>query len=133
MAYAKALAESYGLNFELILTLTIVLVLAALIVLVIMKLFKVAIGVGIAFVVIPMMFNLFFGDGSAMIKQAAEYLPPEKGQQLEESYNYFKQKESQDQLIDTQKILEAAEEAKNNVHEKLQDMDSGLQQIVPDN
>ena len=68
-----------------------------------------------------------------MIKQAAEYLPPEKGQQLEESYDYFKQKESQDQLIDTQKILEAAEEAKNNVHEKLQDMDSGLQQIVPDN
>lgn len=139
MAYAKALAESYGLNFELILTLTIVLVAAALILLVIMKLFKVAIGVGIAFVLIPMLFTLFFGDGSALIQQAAGYLPPETGQQLEESYDYFKEKESQDQLIDAEKVQEAVDDAKSSMQERLQNLPQDLQkedgspeQIVPD-
>lgn len=99
MSYIKTWMEAHGLNFELILTLTIVLVLAALIVLAILKLFKVAIGLGFLFIVVPLLFNLFFGDGGALVQQAADRLPDDVGKQLEESYDYFKQKESEDPLF----------------------------------
>lgn len=99
MSYIKTWMEAHGLNFELILTLTIVLVVAALIVLVILKLFKVAIGLGFLFIVVPLLFSLFFGDGGALVQQASDYLPDDVGNQLEESYDYFKQKEAEDPLF----------------------------------
>lgn len=110
MNFARELCESMGLNYELIMSLIIVVVLAALIVLIVLKLFKIAIGLVFLLVAIPMMFNLFFGDGSALVEKVANFLPPDTAQQLEESYDYFKEKEAQDQLIDSDKIEQSAKQ-----------------------
>lgn len=101
MSILKAWMESHGLNFELIMTLTIVLAAAALIVLIILKLFKVAIGLGFLFIVIPLLFNLFFGNGSVLVQQAADHLPDDVGNQVVEGYDYFKEKEAEDPLFST--------------------------------
>lgn len=108
-----------GLPLDTIVTLICIVAVAAIIVLLFFKLIKAAIGVGITLILIPMLFNLFFGDGKELVKKAADYLPPETGKQLEENYDYFKQKEAEDPVLNVEKIQETAEDIKNSITEKL--------------
>lgn len=110
---------SYGLDFHHILTWVIILTAVIFVGLLILRLFKVAIGIFLVVTIVPILCTLFFGDGSDLIDQAAKYLPPETGQQLEESYDYFKERERMDPVLDTEQIHD-------DLQEKLNETVSGI-------
>lgn len=119
MERIDSIFASYGLDFHYILTWVTILTAVIVVVLLILRLFKVAIGIFLVVTIVPILCTLFFGDGSDLIDQAAKYLPPEAGQQLEESYDYFKERERMDPVLDTEQIH-------NDLQEKVNETVSGI-------
>lgn len=119
MERIDSIFASYGLDFHHILTWVTILTAVIVVVLLILRLFKVAIGIFLVVTIVPILCTLFFGDGSDLIDQAAKYLPPEAGQQLEESYDYFKERERMDPVLDTEQIH-------NDLQEKVNETVSGI-------
>lgn len=67
---------------------------------IIRRFIRLAIGIAIMSVFIPVLFTIFWGDGSDYISELASYLDPKHQQRLEEAYAYYKERDAEDQIID---------------------------------
>ena len=65
---------------------------------IIWKFVRLAIGIAILSIIIPILFTIFWGDGSAYISELASYLTPNHQQQLEDAYAYYKDQDSKDPI-----------------------------------
>lgn len=63
------------------------------------RLIRLAIGIAALSVIIPILFTIFWGDGSAYVSELASYLTPKYQQQLEDAYAYYRGKDAEDPVI----------------------------------
>ena len=77
---------------------------------VLMKLFKVAISLGILCIIVPIIFTIFWGDGSEYVSRLASFFQPAYQQQIEDAYEYYKKKDAEDPFIDYGAVSSAVTE-----------------------
>lgn len=107
MAFIMSWLDSYGLNSKAIVTGVIIILAVVIIVLCVKKLLSVAIGFAAFFIVVPLLFTLFFGDGRDIVDKTSEYLAPEVAERVEQGYEYFKEQE--EPLLNHDKIRETVD------------------------
>ena len=84
---------------------------------IIWKFVRLAIGIAILSIIIPILFTIFWGDGSAYISELASYLTPNHQQQLEDAYAYYKDQDSKDPIIVSDKITDVFDSIKETEKE----------------
>lgn len=94
-------------NYSTILVVAIAVAIALIILCVIAKLFRIAIGLGILFVVIPIVFTIFWGDGFEYVSKFASFFQPAYQQQIEDAYEYYKKKDAEDPFVDYDAVSNA--------------------------
>lgn len=87
-------------NYTLFLVIGAFLVIVLFAICVIRKFIRIAIGIAIMSIIVPILFSVFWGDGSFYISEIASNLTPNYQQQLEEAYAYYKQRDAEDQVVD---------------------------------
>ena len=123
-------------HYTVILIAAIIIVLASFILCLMAKLMRAAIGLVIAAVLIPLLFTIFWGDGSKYVSQFASLFEPEHQHQIEEAYHFYKEKDSEDPLIDCDDVSDAVTDifadAKDDLSKRLP-IDAGaiLDRILP--
>ena len=85
---------------------------------IIRKFIRLAIGIAVMSIVIPILFTIFWGDGSAYISELASYLDPKHQQQLEEAYAYYKKRDAEDQTIDYDAVSNKITDVFGSIQEK---------------
>lgn len=113
-------------NIKPFLPIILILVIIILAIGIITKLIKTAILLALALVIIPTLFTVFFADGSDIIAKTAKYLPDDRAQLLEDGYQYFKDKESQNPALDVEQIQKDAGETVEQVQDKITDIGNDL-------
>ena len=78
----------------------------ALAVCLVLKLFKIAVGVVLLMILVPNLFTIFFGNGTDTVKNISQYFDSDTGQQITESYDYFKKKDKELGGVNTEKVKE---------------------------
>lgn len=116
-----ALLAQYNIDLDSLVLIVIGILVVLLIFCLIAHLAKIAIGIAVIVFVIPMLFTLYFGDGSNIVNKVTDYLDPTVGQQVEESYKHFKDKEKENPVLDIDAINKAAEQAKEQAKDKIKD------------
>ena len=91
-------------NYTTILIVAIAVVIALLVLCIIAKLFKIAIGLAILCIVVP---TVFWGDGSEYVSKFASFFQPAYKQQIEDAYEYYKRKDSEDPFVDYDAVSNA--------------------------
>lgn len=71
------------------------------------KLFKIAIGVGALACVIFVLFTVFWGDGTEYVSKLTSFMEPEHQQRVEEAYQYYKEKDAEDPIVDYDAVSSA--------------------------
>ena len=87
-------------NWQDILFWVVVVAIALLVVCVMKKLFRIAFALFVLGVLIPTLFTVFWGDGHAYVEQFASFLTDEHSERIVSIYDYFKQKDAEDPIID---------------------------------
>lgn len=57
-------------------------------------------------VIVSILFTVFFGDGTGLIHYATSFLNDEIGQQIEDGYEFYKEREREKPLLDANKVSE---------------------------
>lgn len=94
-------------NLTTILIVAIAVVIALIVLCVIAKLFKIAIGLGILCIVVPIIFTIFWGDGSKYVSKFASFFQPAYQQQIEDAYEYYKKKDAEDPFVNYDAVSSA--------------------------
>lgn len=94
-------------NYTTILIVAIAVVIALLVLCIIAKLFKIAIGLAILCIVVLIIFTVFWGDGSEYVSKFASFFQPAYKQQIEDAYEYYKRKDSEDPFVDYDAVSNA--------------------------
>lgn len=89
---------------------------------IIRKFIRLAIGIAIMSVLIPILFTIFWGDGSAYISELASYLTPNHQQQLEEAYAYYKKQDAEDPIINSDAVSDKITDVFNSIKETEQEV-----------
>lgn len=71
------------------------------------KLHRIAIGLTILSIVVPVIFTLCWGDGSRYVSTFASFFQPAHRQQIEEAYNFYKRKDAEDPFMDHDVVSKA--------------------------
>ena len=108
-------------HYTIILIAAIIIVLAVFILCLLAKLFKVAIGLAIAAALIPVLFTIFWGDGTEYVSKFASLFEPEHRQQIEEAYRFYKEKDSEDPFIDYDAVSDAVTDVFGDAKDYLQE------------
>ena len=87
-------------NWQDILFWVIVVAIALLVVCIIKKLFRIALALFVLGVVVPALFTIFWGDGHAYVEEIASFLTDEHRERIVSIYDYFKEKDAEDPIID---------------------------------
>lgn len=66
---------------------------------IIRKFVRLAIGIAVLSIIVPVLFTIFWGDGSAYVSELASYLNPKYQQQLEDAYAFYKEKDAEDPVV----------------------------------
>lgn len=82
-----------------LLSIAIIAAVTALVICLVAKLFKLAIGVIVISIFIPILFTIFWGDGSAYVSRFASMFEPAYQQQIEGLYKYYKDKDTEDPFV----------------------------------
>lgn len=72
----------------------------------IIKLFKVAIGLVLFILIVPILYTIFFEDGSEYVKSITSVLVPQYSQQIQETYERYKQEDNLVMFIQQDTISE---------------------------
>lgn len=102
-------------HFDTIVIISVVVIAIVLVLCLIAKLFKLAIGVAILAVVIPIIFTIFWGDGSAYVSKFASFFNPKYQEQIESAYQYYKDKDAEDPFVDYDAVKDAVSDALTDV------------------
>lgn len=89
---------------------------------IIRKFIRLAIGIAIMSVLIPILFTIFWGDGSAYISELASYLTPNHQQQLEEAYAYYKKQDAENPIIDSDAVSDKITDVFDSIKETEQEV-----------
>ena len=89
---------------------------------IIRKFIRLAIGIAIMSVLIPILFTIFWGDGSAYISELASYLTPNHQQQLEEAYAYYKKQDAEDPIINSDAVSDKITDVFDSIKETEQEV-----------
>lgn len=111
-------------NYAPVLVVGSVLAIVLFTICVIKKFVRLAIGIAIMSVVIPILFTIFWGDGSSYVSEIASYLNPSHQQQIEEAYAYYKMKDAEDQVIN----YDAVSDKITDVFSSIQDLEKEVAQ-----
>ena len=97
---------------------------------IIRKFIRLAIGIAIMSVLIPILFTIFWGDGSAYISELASYLTPNHQQQLEEAYAYYKKQDAENPIIDSDAVSDKITDVFDSIKETEQEVKDGTVDYV---
>ena len=97
---------------------------------IIRKFIRLAIGIAIMSVLIPILFTIFWGDGSAYISELASYLTPNHQQQLEEAYAYYKKQDAEDPIINSDAVSDKITDVFDSIKETEQEVKDGTVDYV---
>ena len=86
-------------NLTTILIVAAVVAIVLIILCIVAKLFKIAIGLCILSVVVPIIFTIFWGDGGRYVSTFESFFQPAYQQRIEDIYDYYKQKDSEDPFV----------------------------------
>ncbi len=84
------------------------------------RLFRAAIGVAVILVVAPVLFSVFWGDGTEYVDALSEFLSEKQSEMLQTGYHYYLEQEKKDPIIDYDAVSEAYNKAKDDAVEKAQ-------------
>jgi len=79
---------------------------------------RLAIGIAVLSIIIPVLFTIFWGDGTTYISELASYLAPKYQQQLQDAYAYYKKKDSEDPVIHSDAVSDKITDVFSAVKEK---------------
>lgn len=95
-----------SLQMENVLTVICFLFVATIIVAVVAKIFESISFCIVVAIVVCALFTLFFGDGYDIVHCVTSFMNEEVGVRIEESYGYYKEKEQENPLLDSDKVTE---------------------------
>lgn len=105
-------------NYATILVLGLVVAVILFAICIIRRCIRLAIGIAILSVIVPVLFTIFWGDGTAYIAELASYLNPKHQQQIEEAYAYYKAKDAEDPIINYDAVSDKITDVFSSVQEK---------------
>ena len=108
-------------NFETIVTVAAIVTVVVLVLCIIARLFRVAIGVAVLALVIPVLFTIFWGDGTAYVSKIASFLSPSYQEQVEEMYKYYKDKNNSDPIINYDAVTSTVSDTITDVFSEIKD------------
>ena len=97
---------------------------------IIWKFVRLAIGIAILSIIIPILFTIFWGDGSAYISELASYLTPNHQQQLEDAYAYYKDQDSKDPIINSDAVSDKITDIFDSIKETEKEVTDGTVDYV---
>lgn len=89
-----------------VLTVGLALAVIAFTICIISKFFKLAVAIAILSVAVPVLFTIFWGDGTHYVEDIASCFQPKYQQQITDAYAYYKEKDNEDPLIDYDAVSE---------------------------
>ena len=111
-------------NWETIIILAVAIAGALLVVCLIQKLFRLAIGVFILGILVPILFTIFWGDGYEYVEQFSSIFTDKYSTQITTAYDYYKKKDAEDPFIDYDAVSNTVtmvfDEFKDKVSEELE-------------
>lgn len=110
LAFAE---EHYGI----ILLITAIIVLVIFTLCLIGKMFKIAVGLALLSIIIPILFTIFWGDGSEYVSRFASLFEPAHQQQIEDAYQFYKDKDAEDPFVDYDAVSESVTNVFRDVEE----------------
>lgn len=105
----------------------VVILIVLLVICVIAKLFRVAVGLAAVLILIPILFTIVWGDGSKYIDALGGFMTEEHHERLEDGYQYYKEQDAKDPIIDYDKVVEGFTNVFDGAKEQLTDYFSGTQ------
>lgn len=90
------------------------------------KLFKLAIGLLVIAIVVPVLFTIFWGDGHGYVQTFASFFSPKYQQQIESAYDYYREKDSEDPVVDYDAVSDAVTDLFDQAKEKGKEWLDGL-------
>lgn len=94
------------LQMETVLVIIGVIFVVSLIIAIVSKIFEsIFFGIIVA-VIVCVLFTVFFGNGHDLVHYFASFMDDEVGMKIEESYDYYKEKEKEKPLLDSDKVTE---------------------------
>ncbi len=107
-------------NSDTILIIAGVAILVILVFCLIARLFRVAIGIAILAVVVPIVFTIFWGDGTKYVSKFASLFNSKYQTQIEEIYQYYKDKDAEDPFIDYDTVTSKVSDSISDVFSKIE-------------
>ena len=92
-------------NLSTILPILLIAAAVIIIICIITKLFRIAIGIAILSVVIPVLITIFWGNGTTYVQKFASLFNNEYKTQIEEAYNYYYQKNAEDPVVNYDEVM----------------------------
>lgn len=94
-------------HFEVITVIVITVTVILMVICLVKKLFRLAIGLALLYIAVPIVFTVVWGDGKAYVSKFASMFQPAYQQQIEDAYRFFKDKDSEDSFIDYEAVSSA--------------------------
>ena len=103
---------------RIIFIVVMVVLIVALIVLLLSKMFQFAIAVAVCLIVVPMLVTITWGDGSEYVSKFAAIFTPGIEESINEGYQYYREENEKDPVVDVDQLEEYANEAKDYLADK---------------
>lgn len=84
------------------------------------RMFRAAIGVFILAVIVPIFLTILLGDGVSYMEKLTRFLPGSRQEMVMNAYDYFRDKEEMDPVVDYQVVKDAVKslEKQANYHDE---------------
>jgi hypothetical protein len=83
-----------NLDFNSIIIIALIILILFIIFCLFAKFIRVAIGLTILLVFVPILYNVFWGDGTDYIKEFSAIFSPRYSQEIQDAYQYYRDKEN---------------------------------------
>lgn len=93
----------------------LVLLAVCCLVFVLKRMFRAAIGAFILAVVVPLFVTILLGDGASYMETLTRFLPGNRQELVMDAYDYFRDKEERDPVVDYQALKDALESIEKQV------------------
>lgn len=106
--------ESARVIFMIVMAILIV----AMVVMLLMKLFQFALAVAACVIIVPILVTITWGDGSEYVSKFAAIFTPNIEETINDGYQYYREENEKDPVVDVEQLEEYADEAKEYLADK---------------
>lgn len=119
-----------GINWGAIMTIVVIVLLVVLVIAIIGKLFKIALAIGAVIILFPILTTILWGDGATYVEKFASLFNPEIGSKIEQGYEYYREKDSEDPIVDLDKVNDTATDIFDSAKDIGTDIFTGIKDAI---